>query len=105
MRVYQTGYLALAPMLALGACAMEHSHDQGGDVHHVRDPATEPCDASNWRALAPDLRECKLPAAALAGERLRRARLSDASLAGASLERADLFKAVLTAAVLTGWLR
>ncbi|HWO21410.1 MAG TPA: pentapeptide repeat-containing protein [Kofleriaceae bacterium] len=89
-----------AALVALAACAAEHAHDRGGDVHQVRDPATEPCDATNWRALAPDLRECKLGAVGLDGERLRRANLCDASLVGASLARADLFKAALTGAVL-----
>jgi len=88
--------------VALGACAPEHDHvHELDDQHHVRDLATEPCDASNWSVLAPDLRECKLAAATLEGERLRRADLSDASLAGASLARADLFKSRLTAAILT----
>jgi hypothetical protein len=104
MRLCPSGYLLLALTAALGACASQHDHvhelDDG--VHHVRDPATEPCDASNWRVLAPDLRECGLAAATLDGESLRRANLSDGELAGASLARADLFKADLTRAVLTG---
>jgi uncharacterized protein YjbI with pentapeptide repeats len=102
MRDRSPGSLALASLLAIAACASEHGHDPGGGEHHVRDPATEPCDAGNWRALAPDLRECKLGAVVLDGERLRRANLSDAGLASASLARADLFKAALTGAVLTG---
>jgi uncharacterized protein YjbI with pentapeptide repeats len=98
MRGCQSGYLASVLLVVLGACAGDHGHDPGGDTHHVRDPATEPCDASNWRALAPDLRECRLALMPLDGERLRRANLSDASLAGASLAGADLFKATLAAA-------
>jgi uncharacterized protein YjbI with pentapeptide repeats len=101
MRERRPGSLVLASLVALAACASEHAHDHGGDVHQVRDPATEPCDAASWRALAPDLRECKLAAVVLDGEQLRRANLSDASLHGASLLRADLFKAALTGAVLT----
>jgi uncharacterized protein YjbI with pentapeptide repeats len=90
------------PILALGACNTEqHSHGHETDLHHVRDLATEPCDDSNWRSLAPDLRECTLTTAPLAGESLRRANLSDANLSDVSLERADLFKAVLTGASLT----
>lgn len=88
--------------VTLGACAPGHEHVHAlGDEHHVRDLATEPCDAANWSVLAPDLRECGLTATSLDGERLRRADLSDASLAGASLAGADLFKARLTAASLT----
>jgi uncharacterized protein YjbI with pentapeptide repeats len=92
-------HLGLTLAVVLGACAPGHEHvHELDDLHHVRDLATEPCDASNWSALAPDLRACQLPAAGLDGESLRRANLSDASLAGASLARADLFKAQLTAA-------
>ncbi|HSK02917.1 MAG TPA: pentapeptide repeat-containing protein [Kofleriaceae bacterium] len=98
MRTCRTRTFTLL-LIALGACAGEHAHDhEGGETHHARDPATEPCDAINWRALAPDLRECRLAASPLDGELLRRANLSDAVLAGASLLRADLFKASLTAA-------
>jgi hypothetical protein len=92
---------ALILASALVGCAPGHEHDHTlDDPHHVRDLATEPCDASNWTGLLPDLRECRLAAAGLDGEALRRANLSDASLAGASLARADLFKAQLTGAVL-----
>ena len=99
-------WLALA--FALTACAggsQEEGHDHaGGDAggdHEIRDPATEPCDASNWRQLLPDLRQCDLAGEVLDGESLRRADLSDADLAGASLAGADLFAGVLAAAVVT----
>lgn len=97
MRVCNTAYIALLSSAAMTACTPDDGHDEQATHvhHHVRDLATEPCDAGNWRALAPDLRACMLASVSLAGESLRRANLSAAGLAGVDLERADLFKAVL----------
>jgi hypothetical protein len=77
----------------------EHGGTDSGDEHDTRDPATEPCDASNWSELFPDLRECDLAGEVLDGASLRRADLSDAMLAGASLRGADLFTAVLARSI------
>ena len=88
--------------LALAACIAD-GHDHGDDVideHDVRDPATEPCHADNWRELYPDLRECALAGQTLDGASLRRADLTDADLRGARLRDADLFKAILLRATL-----
>jgi uncharacterized protein YjbI with pentapeptide repeats len=99
MRVCKILYLALVTGVALGACTAGDLHEEATHVHHhVRDLATEPCDTSNWSVLVPDLRECTLTTAVLAGESLRRVDLSSARLIEVNLERADLFKAVLTAA-------
>lgn len=82
----------------------DHEHDpDGGDDHHeVRDPAIEPCDASNWQALYPDLRQCTLDGEILAGATLRRADLTASTLVTANLAGADLFTAVLVDADLRG---
>ena|SRR6266545_3735409 len=78
------------------SAAHDHSHDAGD--HHVRDPATEPCDAGNWASLYPDLRDCDLAGVVLDNGFLRRADLTGANLTGASLANADLFTATLVAA-------
>jgi hypothetical protein len=101
--------------LGLGACgpgdesgSEPHEHDHGdATVPHQehtapRDVATQPCDASNWLALNPDLRECRLASVNLDGTSMRRSNLSKADLTGASLVGADLFKAVLSYASLAG---
>jgi hypothetical protein len=101
--------------LALGACGSAdelggepHQHDPVDEAvpheEHTepRDVATQPCDAGNWRALNPDLRECRLASVNLDGTSMRRSNLSNADLRGASLVGADLFKAVLSHASLAG---
>lgn len=86
----------------LVACVSEHHSDDSPHDHHtVRDPATQPCDASNWRALFPDLRQCELGGQQLDGESLRRADLTESRMAAATFVGADLFKAVFVGAVLT----
>lgn len=91
--------------VALVGCHGVHGHDAddhaGDEDHHVRDPALEPCDASNWWSLFPDLRECDLAAVFLDGQSLRRANLTGANLAGASLANVDLFTASLANANVT----
>jgi Pentapeptide repeats (8 copies) len=80
-----------------------HAVDDAGDGHEehvVRDPATQPCDVTNWRGFMPDLRECVLPGQNLEGEVLRRVDLSDADLTGTNLIAADLFTAILARAKL-----
>src|SRR5215207_7995017 len=92
--------LTLGLALFLSACAvddggdvstLDHNHDVVDDTHTepVRDPATLPCDADNWKSLLPDLRECALVGEHLDGESLRRANLTGADLSGASLVGAD----------------
>ncbi len=84
-------------------CANEHDHDVDHgdeDEHTVRDPVTEPCDASNWAALFPDLRACELSGLVLDRAPLRRVDLSDAQLSGTSFIGADLFQANLQRAKL-----
>ena len=86
----------------------DHLHDEhgegdlGDEEHPHRDPELEPCDAANWRTLAPDLRLCQLATSSLDFEILRRVDLTSAELEGASLFRADLFKATLATARLRG---
>lgn len=94
-------------VIVVAGCASDGGHDHGEDVpedHHgaTRDPATEPCDASNWRDLVPDLRQCHLASQTLDGESLRRVDLSEANLENARLVGADLFTARLRAAHLQG---
>lgn len=90
---------ALAAACAGGDPSDVHDHGaDGGDLHHVRDPATEPCDRTNWFELLPDLRECDLAGALLDGANLRRVDLSDAILTGARMHGVDLFTAALVRA-------
>lgn len=77
----------------------DHGLEDHDDEHVVRDPATEPCDATNWQALSPDLRECDLGGLVLDGASLRRADLSNSQLPDTSLRGADLFKANFTSAI------
>ena len=94
---------SLVLVSVLVACVSEHhSDDPAHDPDHtVRDPATEPCDASNWRALFPDLRQCELGGQQLDGESLRRADLTQSRKVAATLVGADMFKAVFIGADLT----
>jgi uncharacterized protein YjbI with pentapeptide repeats len=97
--------LGLALFFAISACgddgAHDHDHAPGATndgAHHVRDLATEPCNAQTWRSLGLDLRECKLMGQDLRGVSLRRADLSDSDLSEADLSGADLFNCKLVRA-------